>query len=147
MGSTGDTVSDVQSEAIGIRCPIGDCQTLECTPVAAGSSVVAGQFYDQSNMLVAALESRASTKTNSVVVAYEIPKLAIGPTFGVKPRASETWVAGQRLGFKAASNLFVAWTSDFSVNGHALEGKAANASTCLIHFVGKTEGDLSIASA
>ena len=145
--ATGPISSETMTEAVGIRCPIGDCKVINA-PIATGSDVVAGEFHAMSNMLVVALESRAAAATDqNAVGAYEIPALKIGPAYPVSARASETWVQGQRLGYNSGSNLVVALTSDFSVMGYTLEPKAANASECLIHFKGDGVVDISIVSA
>ena len=142
MGATGTTVSDVQIEALGIRCPIGDCKVILGRPML-GSALVAGNIAELSNLLVIALESAALAATALVPCAYEVPKLQIGPTYQVKPSAGETWVVGNRLGFNQLSDLIqLGAGAGFSKIGYALEAKAANASECLIHFKGNTEAAL-----
>jgi hypothetical protein len=147
MGATGQTVSDVQTEAVGIRCPIGDCKTILADPYVA-SDVVAGHIYAVSNMLVVALQDRADDATNvNVPCAYEIPMLAIGPQFEIQAKVAQAWAAGERLSYKLTSDLIVAYKSAFSVIGYVLEAKIANASECLIHFKGDAEADLAMASS
>jgi len=146
MGATGETVSNVLVEQIGMRCPIGDCKTVLVDPYCA-SEVEAGNCYANSNMLVMALKDRDADATDVYVpCAYEIPLLQIGADYPVKPRASETWVVGQRLGFKDSSDIFVILTAAFNPVAYALKAKAANASECLIHFKGDTEADIAISS-
>jgi len=146
MASTGQTTSEVVVEQVGIRCPIGDCKVLQVDPFV-GSDVVAGQVYAISNMVVVALKDCLDGATDRLVpCAYEIPKLAIGPTFAVKPKASETWTVGTRLGFKDASDLFLTLAAGYSALAYVLEAKAANASECLIHFKGDAVADVAISS-
>ena len=140
MVATGTTVSDVQIEAVGIRCPIGDCKTIAARP-ALGSALTAGMVRPVSNLLVVALQSAVLAGTALVPCAYEIPALEIGPTFAVKPRAADTWVVGQRLGFVQISDVFAILGVSANCVAYVLEAKAANASECLIHFKGNTEAD------
>ena len=138
MVATGTTVSDVQIEAIGIRCPIGDCRTIAARPML-GSALTAGIMRPVSNMLVVALQSQVLAGTALVTCAYEIPALQIGPAYAVKPRAANTWAVGTRLGFIEISDVMCVLGVSTMCVGYALEAKAANASTCLIHFKGDTE--------
>ena len=138
MVATGTTVSDVQIEAIGIRCPIGDCKTIAARP-ALGSALTAGMVRPVSNLLVVALQSAVLAGTALVPCAYEIPTLQIGPTFAVKPRAGDAWAIGTRIGFIEISDVFCVLGVSTMCVGYALEVKAANVSECLIHFKGDTE--------
>jgi len=140
MAATGTTVSEVVVEAVGIRCPIGDCKTVAGRP-ALGSALVAGMVRPLSNLLVVALQDAVLAGTALVSCAYEIPALQIGPTYQVKPRAADTWVVGQRLGFIQVSEVMCIMAVSTNCIGYTLEAKAANASECLIHFKGNTEAD------
>ena len=143
MAATGVTISDVQAEAIGIRCPIGDCKTVLADPFQ-GSDVVAGHAYLVSNMLLFALEDRdgAGPVGNcEVTCAYEIPKLQLSNARPSKIRAVDALLIGHRLGYNAGSDLFCIKTALYATVGHVLEAKAANASEVLIHFIGNIEAD------
>lgn len=146
MGATGDVVTVTRSEQVGLRCPIGECHVVEANPSSA-VALVAGTPYRVSNLLVIALRDRTATASDPLIpCAYEIPKLAVGSAFNVGVRASETWAVGARLGMKIKSNILVAATGSYTVVAHALEAKAANASSCLVHFKGMTSDRMVLSS-
>ena len=131
MDNIGDvTKSNVLSDMVGIRCPLGECKVLQISDV---STYTVGEIRKakSSDTLVLPLETFTSTIG---IGAYEVPRLNYNIIKG-----SEL-AAGAKLSFNTTSDAFETVQSEVKVTAILLAGttraEQAVASEAIIHFNG-----------